>query len=230
MQEFEMANAYIGDPRTPGDDVIAYLRLNQNTQTTSEKGTYTWTWTNLTYDSLWAYFNGTFNCKITANSNFPDMNTATIAFWCKCNPSDMSGIGGNIGWIFFDGTSTSWHDFWFWIYSSWSYSAVSKANGGSGFTSSLWTWDTTKYNCIVISYTSTGVNVYKNGQLLASHSSTTGVNVGYHYTPTIGTLNDWNITDQSYKWRISNFVLSNKWRSLDESTAFYNATKWLYLN
>ena len=52
MQEYEMANAYIGDPRTPGDDVIAYLRLNQNTQTTSEAGTLTWSGTNITYDSI----------------------------------------------------------------------------------------------------------------------------------------------------------------------------------
>ena len=229
MQEYEMANAYIGDPRTPGDDVIAYLRLNQNTQTTSEAGTLTWSGTNITYDSIWAYFNWTSSSKITANTNLSDMTNATIAFWIKFNPSDLSGQSNQQWWLFFDWTSQSWYDFWLIVNSSLNIYWCSKGWNLAG-NMSLWTWDTTKYHCIVATRSWNTVTIYKDWAILWTASISWNCNVGYHYTPTLWSLYDWRITDQNYKWRISNFVLSNKWRSLDESTAFYNATKWLYLN
>lgn len=211
--------------RAPGSDVLFYLPLNSSTTTTDIIWNYSWTWNNVTYDSIWAYFNWT-NAKIRATSYLPDNASATVAFRCKCTPSQMSYRW----WILFDWNSTGWHDFWVWfLYSSWTnYLHIATKWDSIEADLSLWNWDTTKYNCVIVTFWDWKVTCYVNSvQTWSVNISNGNCNVWYHYYPTIWNLLDsWTswATNQWYKWYIWHIAYSNKVWDSSERLQYYS---WL---
>ncbi|MCC6684873.1 MAG: VCBS repeat-containing protein, partial [Bacteroidia bacterium] len=134
-------------------------------------------------------FNGT-SSNIELNKYLPDQTNLSISFWVRptVNPSGSK-------FIFFEGTSACGNDLAI-AYATdqllFFASKSSALNGTAGaglvnLSSSI----VNKWTHVVLTVTPSQSKVYINGSLAATFS-VTGSNVGYHFTPTLGCINDGN--------------------------------------
>ncbi|MBX7204620.1 MAG: FG-GAP-like repeat-containing protein [Bacteroidia bacterium] len=134
-------------------------------------------------------FNGT-SSNIELNKYLPDQTNLSISFWLRptVNPASAK-------FIFFEGTGACGNDLaisyatnQLAFYASKSSSLNGTAGAGLvNLTSSI----LNKWTHVVFTLTPSQSKVYINGGLVATFN-VSGSNVGYHFTPTLGCLNDGN--------------------------------------
>lgn len=135
-------------------------------------------------------FNGSSN-YIDLIKNIPDLTTFSISFWIKPNGNSTSN-----GFVFFDGNSVCGNDAALY-YSNNTLNVIADKSGASlGLSSAQASASSSLYNTwyhVVWTCNSTQSKIYING-VLSAPINTSGSEVGYHYTPTIGCFNDGNTT------------------------------------
>lgn len=134
-------------------------------------------------------FNGT-SSNIELNKYLPDQTNLSISFWMRptVNPASSK-------FIFFEGTSACGNDLaiaygtdQLLFFASKSASLNGTAGAGLiNLSSSI----LNKWTHVVFTMTPSQSKVYINGSLVATFN-VSGSNVGYHFTPTLGCLNDGN--------------------------------------
>lgn len=149
------------------------------------------------YPNKAVFFNG-YSSNIEVFKQFPDLKELTISFWFKLKTNTQNDINGNRTYIFWEGDALCGHDLAVGMSDNRIFVLGDKVGGViNGITGSaeinlvnelpalngwyFFTW----------TMSATVSKLYLNGALKCTINSP-GAEVGYHYNPTFGCLNDGN--------------------------------------